>query len=410
MVTSAAPGRGGDTGGVHLGRAYLDHAATSALRPAARSAFLAAADVLGNPASTHASGRRARAVLDDALDSLATDLGVPRTWLILTSGGTEADNLAVRGGALGVRARDAARDAVAVCATDHPATLEAARSLGADGFDVRELPVGPDGLLRADAVEAALADGRTGVVSAALANNETGICQDIGALAEAAARRGALVHTDAVQAVGHADLPDLAGTEGLVMASLTGHKIGAPVGVGLLVARPDVPLAPLGAGGGQQRGVRSGTLDAPLAAALAAALHETLAGATIERERLRALARRLREGILAIDPSARMTAGEGVPVADHVVHVLLPGADAQSTLFLLDQRGIDASAGSACSAGVTQASPVLAAMGVAESEARGALRLSLGWTSTEEDVDRLLAALPEVLERSRAVAALDRRA
>lgn len=385
-------------------RTYLDHAATSALRPGARDALLAASDLVGNPTSVHASGRRVRSVLDDAIESIASDLGVPRSWVILTSGGTEADNLAVRGGALGARDRDGVRTAVAVCATDHPATLEAARSLAPD-LEVREIAVGADGLMRAEAIEAALADGAVGVVTAALANNETGICQDIEALARAAAPRGTLVHTDAVQALGHADLPAL---DGVAMMTVTGHKIGAPVGVGALIARPDVPLRAQSAGGGQQRGVRSGTLDAAQAAAFAAALHETLADEGAERARLRVLGDRLRAGIRAIDPSARLTAGEGVPVADHVVHVLLPGADAQSTLFLLDERGIDASAGSACSAGVTQLSPVLQAMGVPEAEARGALRLSLGWTSTEEDVDRVLAALPEVLERSRAIGALAR--
>lgn len=385
-------------------RAYLDHAATTALRPSAREAYLATADVLGNPTSIHASGRRARAALDDALDSIAADLGVPRTWLVLTSGGTEADNLAVRGGALGALAADPTRTAVAVCATDHPATLEAARALGTS-HEVRELPVDADGRLDPGAVDEALADGRVGLMTLALANNETGILQDVEGLAAIARGHGTLVHTDAVQAVGHADLP----APGAVpLMTMTGHKIGAPVGVGLLVADPDVPLVPQSAGGGQQRGVRSGTLDAPHAAALAAALHETLGGAEAERARLRELGARLRAGIRALDPSARLTAGDGVDVADHVVHVLFPGADAQSLLYLLDERGIDASAGSACSAGVTQASPVLEAMHVPEHLARGALRLSLGWTSTQDDVARVLAALPEVLERSRAVASLTR--
>ncbi len=385
-------------------RAYLDHAATTALRPSAREAYLATADILGNPTSIHTSGRQARAALDDAFDAIAADLGVPRTWLVLTSGGTEADNLAVRGGALAALAADPARTAVAVCATDHPATLEAARALEAT-HEVRELPVDRDGRLDPDAVAELLADGRVGLMTIALANNETGILQDVETLAAIARRHGTIVHTDAVQAVGHADLP---APGDVSLMTMTGHKIGAPVGVGLLVADPDVPLVPQSAGGGQQRGVRSGTLDAAHAAAFAAALHETLAGAEAERARLRALGTRLRAGIRALDPRARFTAAEGVDVADHVVHVLFPGADAQSLLYLLDERGIDASAGSACSAGVTQASPVLEAMHVPEEFARGALRLSLGWTSTEDDVEKVLAALPDVLERSRAVASLTR--
>ncbi|WP_262423945.1 aminotransferase class V-fold PLP-dependent enzyme [Brachybacterium sp. Z12] len=188
--------------------------------------------------------------------------------------------------------------------------------------------------------------------------------------------------------------------------SLSGHKIGAPVGVGVLVAKPEVPFAVTSTGGGQQRGVRSGTLDAAHTAAYAAALQETLAEREEQSLRLRALASRLRAGISAIDPDARFTLPEDAPQSGHIVHVIFPGADSDSLLFLLDERGVDSAAGSACSAGVTQASPVLAAMGVSDQQARGALRLSLGWTSTERDIDLLLAALPESLERARAVGAL----
>lgn len=377
------------------GRAYLDHAATTALRPVARDAFLGASEVVGNPSSIHAAGRRARAVLDDAAESIAADLGVRRDWVILTSGGTEADNLALRGAAR-------SGGAVVVCATDHPAVLETARDLG-DDVEARIAPVDRRGLLDPDALERLLADGRARVASAALVNNETGVLQDMGALAEAAHRRGALAHGDGVQGPGHTELP---GFELLDMLSLSGHKVGAPVGIGALVARPGIDLAPVSTGGGQGRGVRSGTLAAPLAAAFAAALHETLAEATTERPRIRALAERLRTGILTADRTALSTVPEGAAHADHIVHVCFPGADTESLLFLLDARGIDVSAGSACTAGVVQDSHVLAAMGVPPEAARGSLRLSLGWTSTAADVDRVLAALPEVLERSRAVGRL----
>ncbi|MDO5662976.1 MAG: aminotransferase class V-fold PLP-dependent enzyme [Brachybacterium sp.] len=386
-------------------RAYLDHAATTALRPLARDAFLAAAAVVGNPTSVHTSGRRARAVLDEALESIAGDLGVPRSWVLLTSGGTEADNLAVRGAALAARARDASRTAVLVAATDHPATLATARSLAADGVTARIAPVGRDGLLDPAALAELLADGAVGLASAALLNNETGVIQELAALTAAARPRGTLVHTDAVQAVGHTRLPARGEVD---LMSITGHKIGAPVGVGALIADPDVPLAPNSTGGGQQRGVRSGTLDAPHAAALAAALHATLEEAEAESARLHALATRLREGIARIDPTARFTVPAGTPQGGHIVHVCFPGADGQSLLFLLDERGAEVSAGSACSAGVTSISPVLEAMGVQEADARGSVRFSLGWTSATEDIDVALAALPEALERARAVGALTR--
>lgn len=393
-------------------RAYLDHAATTVMRPAARDAYLEASLVQGNPSSVHTSGRRARAVLDEALASIAERLGVPRSWLILTSGGTEADNLAIRAVALGTQAADARRRAVAVAATDHPAVLATARSLESPqaargetppGIEARILPVDGAGILELDAVAAALADGAVGVLSAALVNNETGAVQDIGALASVARQHGTWVHTDAVQGIGHVPTPSW---DDVDLMSLSGHKIGAPVGVGVLVAKPEVPLAVTSTGGGQQRGVRSGTLDAAHAAAFAAAFAELMDHREEENARYRALAGRLRAGIAAVDPEARFTLPESSPQAGHVVHVRFPGADTDSLLFLLDERGVDCSAGSACSAGVTQASPVLAAMGISDAEARGALRLSFGWSSTERDVDLFLAALPEALQKARAVGSL----
>ena len=386
-------------------RAYLDHAATTVLRPAAREAFLEASAVRGNPSSVHSSGRRARGVLDEALERIAALLGVRRSWLIMTSGGTEADNLALRAVPLGVHAKDPSRTAVAVAATDHPAVVATARSLaaGSPALEVRELPVNSAGALRPYAVAEALGDGAVSVVSAALVNNETGAVQDLAALAAAARPHGTLVHTDAVQGAGHVALPSF---EDVDLMSLSGHKIGAPVGVGVLVARPEIPFAATSTGGGQQRGVRSGTLDAAQAAAYAAALHEALTEQERQSRRLAELAARLRAGIRAIDPEARFTLPEDAPQSGHIVHVVFPGADSDSLLFLLDERGVDSAAGSACSAGVTQASPVLAAMGISDQQARGALRLSLGWTSTERDIDILLAALPESLQRARKVGSL----
>ncbi|WP_193104068.1 cysteine desulfurase family protein [Brachybacterium sp. FME24] len=386
-------------------RAYLDHAATTVLRPVAREAFLEASAVRGNPSSVHASGRRARAVLDDAMESIAELLGVPRSWLIMTSGGTEADNLAIRAVALGAAAEDPARTAVAVAATDHPAVLATARSLATltPSIQARVLPVDAQGVLRPDAVAQALADGAVSVVSAALVNNETGARQDLARLAAAARPHGTLVHTDAVQGVGHADRPSW---EDIDLMSLSGHKIGAPVGVGALVAKPDVPFGVASTGGGQQRGVRSGTLDLAHAAAFAAALRETLTEREQESQKVRALARRLRAGIEEIDPTARFTLPAEAPQSGHIVHVVFPGANSDSLLFLLDESGVDSSAGSACSAGVTQASPVLAAMGMTDELARGALRLSMGWTSTDHDVEVFLRALPEALRKARAVGAL----
>ncbi len=382
-------------------RAYLDHAATTALRPEAREAFLQASSVLGNPGSVHTAGRRARAVLDDALAQIAEDLGIPRSWIVLTSGGTEADNLALRGVSQAVLAADPQRNTVAVAATDHAATAETATQIG-EGVQGRILPVADSGLLRMDAVREALASGDVSLVSVALANNETGVVQDLAAVASIAREHGTLVHTDAVQGLGHTELPSF---DDVDLMSLTAHKIGGPVGIGALVVKPEVTLRPMATGGGQQRGLRSGTLDAAHTAAFAAALHSTLEDWQAEMQRLGGLAQQIREGIRAIDPSAQFTVPAGTPHTEHIVHVMFPGADSESLLFLLDERGVDCSAGSACHAGVTGGSHVLTAMGVEPQLARGSLRLSLGWTSSPQDVEILLQALPEALTRSRAVAA-----
>jgi cysteine desulfurase len=380
------------------------------MRPVAREAFLAASAVIGNPSAQHTSGRWARGVLDDALDSLAADLRAPAHSLLLTSGGTEADNLALRGvaGAAG----SAGPDEVAVGATDHAAVLETARAVAtAQGHPLQELPVGADGLIDTQQARSILARGGIGLISVGAVNNETGVVQDVEMLASLAHDHGALVHTDAVQSLGHVPLPALAtgpGQDAVDLMTLSGHKIGAPVGVGLLLVRPEVPLAPVLTGGGQQRGVRSGTLDAPLAAAFAAAVHEAVTESAAESARLGELRDRLLYGVRQVDPTVVVTA-QHAPHAPHIAHLLFPGADQDALLFLLDQQGVDASAGSACTAGVTQDSHVLRAMGVDPGLARGAVRFSFGRGNTPADVDRVLALLPEALVRARAIGGMTKR-
>lgn len=365
-------------------RAYLDHAATTQIREEALEAYVKAASVRGNPSSQHSSGRRVRGIFDDAVAEIAELLGVPKNWIIMTSGGTESDNIAVRG----------FQGPVCGCVTDHPAIVDTVRAV--EGSLV---PVTANGALDLEALDAMLAQRgeEQALVTAALVNNETGVVQDLTAIAEVARRHGAVVHTDAVQAVGHVDFPNPAEVP---LLSMTGHKIGAPVGVGVLWADPAIPLSPSGTGGGQQRNIRSGTLDAPHAAAFAAALRATLSKRESEGARRSELARKLREGIRALDPTAVFTA-DGARHSEHVVHVCFPGADQDAALFVLDSAGVDCSAGSACHAGVTQTSHVLAAMGMSEDLMRGALRFSLGHTSTENDVEALLAALPKALDSAR---------
>ncbi|MDO5495085.1 MAG: cysteine desulfurase family protein [bacterium] len=385
---------------------YLDHAASSPLRPSARAAWLEAAAVVGNPSATHASGREARRLLEDARESIATSLGADPAEVLLTSGGTEADNLAVLGAVRASRPLssipddDATVPALVTSAIEHPAVLEAARLLEGEGFGVAYAPARPSGQVDALALGDAVGEG-TALVSLMWANNETGVIQPVSAAVTAAGEAGAIAHSDAVQAIGH--LPFHFHESDLDLASISGHKVGAPVGTGALLARRGVALRAIGAGGGQERGIRSGTVDVAGAAALAAALAEAVAVREEEAARLRLLRGRIEEA-LAATPGARIT---GAELAEnqrlpHLTHAVIEGLRAEALLFALDRAGLSASAGSACRAGVHQPSHVVLAMGGSEEEAGATLRCSLGWTTTEADVEALIGALPTAIERARA--------
>jgi cysteine desulfurase len=383
-------------------RVRLDWAATAPLSPAARTAWLAAAEHAdgGNPSSLHASGRRARGLVEEARERVAAALGADPAEVVLTSGGTEADTLGVQSLAAGRRAASPRRTLLVCSAIEHPAVLDNVRAAA----DHALLGVDAEGRLDLAALDELLADAgdRIALVSVHGVNNEIGTVQDLAAVVARCAVVGVPVHSDLVQAVGH--VPVDFGASGLTAAAISGHKVGGPVGTGALLLRRDAPVRPVSGGGGQERGLRSGTLDAPGAAALAAAVEEAVAHRAAVTARLTGLADRLTRGIAAIDPDARPT---GPPVGDparspHVVHHLFPGTSAETLLFLLDRAGIDASAGSACRAGVTGLSHVVTALGIDEPLARGALRLSLGPATTADDVDAVLAALPGVLDRARA--------
>lgn len=380
---------------------YLDHAATSPVRTSAREAWLAVAQEVGNPSSLHSAGRRARAAVEDARERIAAALGADPREVILTSGGTEADNLAVKGLHWGRCAEDPARRRLVVSAVEHHAVLDPARWLGARGdAEVVELPVGSDGRITAAGLEGAVA-AETSLVSVMWANNETGSVQPLEAVIGAAREKGVPVHADAVQAVPYLDVRFAA--SGLDAMTVSAHKLGGPVGVGALVARRGLPFAPLAHGGGQQRSVRSGTLDAPGAAAFAAALEETVAGRESERARIEELRSRLVAGVAATVPGAVLSGpSEQAHRLPGIVHWVIPGARAESVLFLLDAAGVAASSGSACTAGVVQSSHVAMAMGWSAEDAACTLRLSLGRTTTTADVDAALAALPDAVERARA--------
>ncbi|MGQ4553764.1 cysteine desulfurase family protein [Dermabacteraceae bacterium CCM 9519] len=372
-------------------RHYLDHAATSPLHPQVREPYLRALESVGNPSALHSSGRRARTLFADAIDEIAQLLGVPSSWVILTCSGTEADNLALRG----------VNGEVVTTATEHPAVLETVQAIGG-----RILPVSADGTLTPDALAQELAARPASLVSVHAVNNETGVVQDVSALAEVAHSYGARFHTDAVQAIGHIPLDIGVGTQRqLDLVSLSGHKIGAPVGVGALLCDPDLPLTPHMTGGGQQRQVRSGTLDAPGAVALAAALRVAVGSLAENAARYEKLARELRRVICEADDRAVLTAADA-PHAPHIVHACVPDCNQDALLFVLDSQGIDASGGSACQAGVTEDSHVLRAMGYPVNVRRGAIRFSFGHTSGEEDVSRVANCLPEAIRAARRIESL----
>ncbi|WP_062463730.1 cysteine desulfurase family protein [Demequina soli] len=380
---------------------YLDHAATTPLRASAREAWLAAAAELGNPSSLHAAGRRARAIVEDARERIAAALGADAPEVILTSGGTEADNLAVKGLHWGRCAEDPARRRLVVSAVEHHAVIDAARWLHARGdADLVEIAVDAAGVIDLDALDTAL-DHETSLVSVMWANNEVGTVQpltDVVALADA---HGVPVHADAVQAVPYLEVSFR--RAGLSAMTVSAHKVGGPVGVGALVARRGLPLESLAHGGGQQRSVRSGTLDAPGAAAFAAALDAAVAERSAERARLEALRSRLVAGIRTAVPEATVTGPRDPALRlPGIVHCVIPGARAESVLFLLDAAGIAASSGSACTAGVVQSSHVAMAMGWSAEDAACTLRLSMGRTTAEADLDAVLAALPDAVARARA--------
>lgn len=375
---------------------YLDHAASTPLRPEAREAWLdASGRHHANPTGSHHAARAARRALDDARDEIAAALDRPPAEVVFTSGGSEADNLAVRG-----VLRE--RGGIAVCsAGEHHAVLEPVEHAG--GLTVT---LEADGTVSPDQLAAVLdtADEPVSVVSIITVNNETGVINDIPALVEATRQHApdAVFHTDAVQALSWVDLATHVADADLV--SITGHKFGGPVGTGALFVRNGVTLDALILGGGQERGRRAGTPDVAGTAAFAAAASATVAARDESVVRLGALRDRLVDGLaerLGEIVMPTVLRG-GAPVAAGVAHVMLADVEAEALLFLLDAAGLRASAASSCSSGAQDPSHVLAAMGIDRMVAQGSLRLSLGHTSTDADVDAALEVIPPAVERLRA--------
>jgi cysteine desulfurase len=385
---------------------YVDHAATTPISAPALAALTRELSRSGNPSSLHGSGRRARRSVEEARETIAAAAGAHASEVIFTSGGTEADNLAIKGLYWARRAADPARARILCSSVEHHAVQDTVEWLERhEGAEVVWLPVDATGVVSLDALRDALAEApeRTALVTVMWANNEVGTVQPIHAVVAEAARYGVPVHSDAVQAFG--SVPLSFAESGLATMAVSAHKIGGPVGVGALFVGRAVTLTPVQHGGGQERDIRSGTLDGAGIAAFAAAADDAITHLGEEVPRLAALRDRLIDGIRREVPDAVLR-GVGHPAPEGTrlpgnVHFTFPGCEGDSLLFLLDLAGIESSTGSACTAGVPRPSHVLLAMGLTEDEARGAQRFSLGHTSTAADVDAVVAAIGGAYARAR---------
>jgi cysteine desulfurase len=379
---------------------YLDHAATTPMRPEVAAAMAEVHTTpLGNPTGSHPPAQRARRLLEEARDEVASFLGREPAEIVFTSGGTEAANLAVLGTAEAARCERG--EAVLLCsAVEHPAVRESARAAADLGADTRVLPVDGSGVLDLDALARALSS-RCTLVAVMTANNETGVVQPLADVIDVVRRRApkALVFTDAVQAAPYLDLAEAARAADLV--SLSAHKMGGPVGTGALAVGPRVALAARQHGGGQERERRSGTQDVAGAVGLATALRLVGRERGEAAPRVAALRDRLREGLLASVPDVRRTVPDGVAVLPGHLHLCVPGVEREELLVALGQQGVCVSGGSSCASGALEASPVLAAMGVAPDLAAGAVRFTLGYGTTDADVDRALVAVAGVVDTLR---------
>ena len=375
---------------------YLDHAATTPVRAEVRADMEPFFDTrFGNPSSTHRWGREARAALDEARERVAHVLGANPDEICFTSGGTEGDNLAV----LGVwRARRGeGRNAVLSTSIEHKAVMGAVHEAAAEGADERVIPVGSDGIVDRQAFHD-LARTDVAVCSVMWVNNEIGTVQPVPELAGEANAQGAMFHTDAVQAFGKVVID--AKSTPFDMLTISGHKIGAPKGIGAIFIRRGTPLRPLLHGGSQDRGRRPGTENVAFAVGLARAVELAASEREVECARLGTLRDRLEAGLLARVPDA-VVHGQGALRAPHILNLSVPGTDSESLLMALDLAGVACSSGSACQSGNVDPSHVLAAMGVPRELAVSAVRMSLGSLTTDECIDRVTELFPALIAKAR---------
>ena len=359
-------------------RHYLDHNATSPLQPAARAAMLAAMDVSGNASSVHAEGRAARKLLDDSRAAIARAIGVLAPMVVFTSGGSEANSMALTGAPV---------QRLLISAIEHPSVLASA---SASGKSVEMIPVTGDGVVDLDALERML-PGAPALISVMLANNETGVIQPVAEVGRLAQAHGALLHVDAVQGLGR--IPVNFGILGADLMTLSAHKLGGPLGIGALVIRDGLPITPLIHGGGQELRRRAGTENIAGAAGFAAVVKEGALNIN-----------GLRDGLEAGLEDA-MVFGRGCDRLPNTTCFAVPGMDAETLLMSFDLEGLAVSSGSACSSGKVARSHVLQAMGVAPEISKAAIRVSLGWTTTHQDIEHFIAVWQRLRARHKARAA-----
>ncbi|MCU1583874.1 MAG: cysteine desulfurase NifS [Microbacteriaceae bacterium] len=372
---------------------YLDHAATTPMFPEAIEAYTSALGIVGNPSSIHTQGQNAKRMLEEARERVADSLGCAPIEVVFTSGGTESINLAVKGLYWARNNPAGSRPRILVPRGEHHATIDTVEWLERyEGAVIEWIPLDAVGRIDLDALAGALdTQDNIALITLLWANNEVGTIQPISDVVALATLRGIPVHADAISAYQH--LPIDFSTSGLAALSVSAHKIGGPLGIGALVVDRSTTLVPLIHGGGQQRDVRSGTQDAPAAIAFAAAAQH-------EAPSLAALRDRVIAGVRAAVPEAQLR-GDPEDRLDNNAHFTFPGCEGDSLLFLLDAAGVSVSTGSACRAGIPEASHVLLGMGLSEAEARGAIRITVGHSTTEADVDAFLAALPGAFSRAR---------
>lgn len=378
---------------------YLDYAATTPLLPEVLGAMLPyQREIFGNPSSVYAAGRESKKGIEEAREKVAAAIGAVPSEIVFTGGGTEADNLALKGAALKARPRG---NHIITTSVEHHAVLHSAEWLESQGFRVTFLPVSGDGLVDLDALRSALS-AETVLVSIMLANNEVGTIEPVAEVAAIVHESSkALVHTDAVQALGKIPV-DVAGL-GVDLASFSAHKIGGPKGVGALFVKRKTPLDAIIHGGGQERDLRSGTSNVAGIVGLGEAATIAAEEAGAESERLRSLRDRLEKDVVASIHGVQVN-GAGAPRLSGFLSICIEGVEGESLLLMLDSKGVAASSGSACTSGSLEPSHVLMAMGIPPEVAHGSLRLSLGRGSTDEDVDAVVEVLPPIVDRLRSLA------